>query len=142
MSDASDELTDRIRAIIGHKPGVTEKRMFGGSAFMLNGNMVVGGMSTGALLMRVGPERHEEAKKRPGASAMRQGGRELRGFIEVTDDGIYDDDALKETIDYAWAFVKTMPPKAEKAAPGKKAVKVPKAPAKKAPAKKAAKAKR
>lgn len=120
MSEASDELTDRIRAIIGHKPGVTEKRMFGGSGFMLNGNMVVGAMSTGALLMRVGPERHEEAKKRPGASAMHQGGREMKGFIEVTDDGIYDDDALKETIDYAWAFVKTMPPKAEKAKAGAK----------------------
>lgn len=147
MSDASDELTDRIRAIIGHKPGVTEKRMFGGSAFMLNGNMVVGGMSTGALLMRVGPERHEEAKKRPGATAMIQGGREMKGFIEVTDDGIYDDDALKDSIDYAWAFVKTMPAKVEKPkasakkapATGKPAAKTAKAPAKRAAKRPAAK---
>jgi hypothetical protein len=42
MSEASEELADRIRAIIGHRPGVTEKRMFGGNGFMLNGNMVVG----------------------------------------------------------------------------------------------------
>lgn len=130
MSDASDELTDRIRAIIGHKPGVTEKRMFGGSAFMLNGNMVVGAMSTGALLMRVGPELHDEAKRRQGASALHQAGREMKGFVEVTDDGIYDDDALKDTIDYAWAFVKTMPPKAEKPKARAKQPAAKKAPAK------------
>lgn len=111
MSVASEELADRIRELIGHKPGVTEKKMFGGFGFMLNGNMVVGAMKSGALLMRVGPDRHEEAKRRPGAQPMVQGGREMAGFVEVTDDGITDDDALKESIDYAWSFVKTLPPK-------------------------------
>ncbi len=70
MSDASDELADRIRAIIGHRPGVTEKKMFGGAGFMLHGNMVVGAMKSGALLMRVGPERHADAVNRPGATPM------------------------------------------------------------------------
>jgi TfoX/Sxy family transcriptional regulator of competence genes len=120
MSVASEELADRLRSLIGHKPGVTEKKMFGGFGFMLNGNMVCGAMSTGALLMRVGPERHDEAKARPGAQAMHQGGREMVGFIEVTDD-IEDDEALMAWIDFAWAFVKTLPPKAEKKAAPKKA---------------------
>ncbi len=66
MTDASDELTDRIRAIIGDEPGVTEKSMFGGVGFLLNGNMVVGSMKSGEMLMRVGPERHDEAVQRPG----------------------------------------------------------------------------
>lgn len=114
MSEASDELADRIRQIIGHKPGVTETKMFGGFGFMLNGNMVVGAMKSGALLMRVGPDKHAEARQRPGAAPMVQGGREMVGFVEVTDEGIADDDALKETIAYAWEFVKSLPPKQPK----------------------------
>lgn len=132
MSVASDELGDRIRQLIGHKPGITERKMFGGYGFMLYGNMVVGAMSTGELLMRVGPERHGEAVARPGASAMVQGGREMIGFVMVANDSIEDDTDLREAIDFAWSFVKTLPPKDEK--PAKKA------PAKKAAAKKAKKA--
>jgi hypothetical protein len=111
VSTASEELAERIRALIGHKPGITEKKMFGGFGFMLNGNMVVGAMRSGALLMRVGPARHAEAVSRPGAAAMIHGGREMVGFVEVTDEGIEDEDALKASIDYCWQFVKTLPPK-------------------------------
>ena len=111
MSVASEELADRIRALIGHKPGITEKKMFGGFGFMLNGNMVCGAMKSGALLMRVGPHRHEEAKARPGATTFDQGGREMVGFIQVTDQGIEDDEALENWIDYSWSFVATLPPK-------------------------------
>lgn len=111
MSAASDELADRVRAMIGHKPGMTETKMFGGVGFMLNGNMVAGSMKSGALLVRVGPGLHEEAKRRPGANAMQQGGKEMKGFIEVTDEGQETDEALKDWLDYAEAFVKTLPPK-------------------------------
>jgi TfoX/Sxy family transcriptional regulator of competence genes len=111
MSTASEELADRIRQLIGHRPGMTEKKMFGGFGYMLNGNMVAAAMKSGALLMRVGPALHDEAKLRPGAQPMRQGGKEMAGFIEVTDEGIETDEALEDWIEYAWAFVKTLPPK-------------------------------
>jgi hypothetical protein len=111
MSPASEELADRIRAIVGARVGVTEKKMFGGMCFMLNGNMVVGSMKDGSMLMRVGPDRHEEAKRRPGITPMIQGGREMVGFVLAADEGIDDDDAIKQSIDYAWSFVKTLPPK-------------------------------
>jgi TfoX/Sxy family transcriptional regulator of competence genes len=143
MSEATEELAERVRAMIGHKPGVTEKKMFGGYGFMLNGNMVCGAMSTGYLLLRVGSELHAEAVKRPGAQTMHHGGRDMIGFVEVTDE-IENDDGLKSWIDFAWSFVKTLPPKAEKPAPakrtGKPVGKKAAAPAKKAvaPAKKAA----
>lgn len=142
-SEATEELAERVRAMIGHKPGVTEKKMFGGYGFMLNGNMVCGAMSSGYLLLRVGADLHAEAVKRPGAQSMNHGGRDMIGFVEVTDD-IGNDDDLKGWIDFAWAFMKTLPPKEEKAkvarkAPAKAAAKTTaKAPAKKAPAKKAA----
>ncbi len=112
MSVAAEELAERIRALIGHKPGVTEKKMFGGFGFMLNGNMVCGAMKSGALLMRVGPDLYEEALARPGAQPMGHGGsgRGMVGFVEVTDD-IEDDDALKEWIDFVWTFAKALPAK-------------------------------
>lgn len=113
MSVATDELADRIRAMIGHRPGVTETKMFGGYGFMLNGNMVCGAMSTGYLLLRVGPDLHAEAIRRPGAQTMRHGGRDMIGFVEVTDD-IENDDGLGGWVDFAWAFVRTLPPKADK----------------------------
>ncbi len=65
MSAATDELAERVRDLIGHRPGVTEKKMFGGYGFMLNGNMVCGAMSTGYLLLRVGPDLHAEGSGVP-----------------------------------------------------------------------------
>lgn len=111
MSEASEELAERIRALIGHRPGVSEKKMFGGFGFMLNGNMVAGAMKSGALLLRVGPDRHAEATTLPGAAPMVHGGRKRVGIVEVTDEGIEDEDALRSMIDYAWQFVETLPPK-------------------------------
>jgi TfoX/Sxy family transcriptional regulator of competence genes len=111
MSIAADELADRIRAQIADRPGLTEKRMFGGVGFMLNGNMVVGAMRSGALLLRVGPDRHEEAMRLPGAQPMNHGGRSMVGFVEYTDEGIDTDEALAERIAFAWAFVSALPPK-------------------------------
>ena len=115
MSAATDELAERVGDLIGRRPGVTEKKMFGGYGFMLNGNMVCGAMSTGYLLLRVGPDLHAEAVRRPGAQTMHHGGRDMIGFVEVTDD-IEDDDNLRTWVDFAWDFVATLPPKPEKPA--------------------------
>ena len=111
MSPASEELADRIRAILGHRPGVTEKKMFGGVCFLFNGNTVVGSMKDGSMLMRVGPDLHEQAKQRPGVTPMIQAGREMFGFVLGADESIENDEALNESIDYAWGFVRTMPAK-------------------------------
>lgn len=110
MSVASEELAERIRELIGHRPGVTEKKMFGGFGFMHQGNMVVGAMRSGALLMRVGPERHDAAEARFGGAAMAQGGRRMVGFVEVAD-GLEDEDSLREAVMFCWDFVTTLPPK-------------------------------
>jgi TfoX/Sxy family transcriptional regulator of competence genes len=111
MSAEADELADRIRAVIGHRPGVTEKKMFGGYGFMLNGNMVAGTTSKGALMVRVAPGEEAAALARPGAFAMTMGERTMKGFIGVTDDAIADEDGLREWIDYSERYVRTMPPK-------------------------------
>lgn len=116
MSPESEELAERIRNLIGHKPGVIEKRMFGGFGFMLNGNMVAGSMSTGEILLRADPARMEETLSLPGAAAMKMGERTMTGFYTVDYDGIANDDDLRTWVDRSWAYVKTMPPKEAKAA--------------------------
>ena len=123
MSVESEELAERIRGLIGHKPGVIEKRMFGGFGFMLNGNMVAGSMSTGEILLRADPKRIDEALAIPGAAPMKMGERVMTGFYTVDYDAIANDDDLKTWIDRSWAYVKTMPPKAEKQAAKKAAAK-------------------
>jgi TfoX/Sxy family transcriptional regulator of competence genes len=116
MSPEAEELGERIRALIGHKPGVIEKRMFGGFGFMLYGNMVAGAMSTGEILLRSDPARMKETLNLTGAAPMKMGERVMTGFYTVDYDAIANDDDLKTWIDRSWAYVKTLPPKEAKPA--------------------------
>lgn len=111
MSQASEHLADRIREILGNRFSFREQKMFGGVAFMLNGNMFVGPLKDGGLLVRTGKENYDEALTRPGARPMTMTGRTMSGFIEVEPDAIEDDDDLAGWIDFALAFVKSLPAK-------------------------------
>ena len=86
--------------------------MFGGICFTLNGNMLVGTMKGGELLARVGDAQEAEALARPGARRMNFTGREMKGFIMVAADAL-GDEALREWISMATAYVGPMPPKRE-----------------------------
>lgn len=111
MSAASDEIAARIRSVLGARPDIVEKKMFGGVGFMLNGNMLAGSTAKGALMIRIAPDRQDEALARPGASIMHMGEKPMKGFLAVTDEGIETDEALADWIAYSEAFVKTLPPK-------------------------------
>ena len=109
MTAASDAMGDRLRPLV--PKGLVEKKMFGGLGFMLNGNMLVGTTAKGALLVRIDPERMDEALKRPGAYAMHMGPKLMTGFIAVEPDALTDAAAIKDWIAYARAYVKTLPAK-------------------------------
>lgn len=111
MSEASEELASRIREQIGLLPGITEQKMFGGVAFMLDGNMLVGPLKDGGLLARVGKDAYEAALARPGASPMMFTGREMPGFVEVRGEGIEADEDLARWIEMTRRFVITLPKK-------------------------------
>jgi TfoX/Sxy family transcriptional regulator of competence genes len=115
----ADDLAERIRELIGGHPHGAEIRMFGGICFTLNGNMMVGTMKDGELLARVGDAQEAAALQRPGARRMNFTGREMKGFIMVAADAL-DDDALREWISMATAFVGPMPAKASKKSVAKK----------------------
>jgi hypothetical protein len=110
MSLASDDLSERIRRLTPHLH-LIERKMFGASAFMLHGNMLVAPLGEGSLLVRVGKERMEEAQAKPGVSLMSMSGRTMGGFVVVSGDEVEDDAALEGWIDYARTLVETLPPK-------------------------------
>lgn len=99
--------------------GAQSKRMFGGTCFLINGNMVIGTLKNG-VIARVGKENHAAALRRPCAKVFDMTGRPMQGFIDVDGAAITTDTALQEWIDLALAYVTTLPPKADKA-PAKKA---------------------
>ena len=109
MTAASDALGERLRPLVPR--GLVEKKMFGGLGFMLNGNILVGTTAAGALLVRVDPDKMDEALDRPGAYAMHMGHRVMTGFIAVDPDSLPDAAAIKSWIAYASKYVTTLPAK-------------------------------
>ena len=103
----NETLANRIRAIVGDGPGLTERKMFGGIAFMLNGNMFCG-ITRDDLMVRVGPDRFEEALASPGARPMDFTGRPMKGMAFVGPEGYATDEQLRgwveQTLDYARAL--------------------------------------
>lgn len=138
MSTSNETMTylaERVRALVGHKPGITEKNMFGGLTFLLNGHILVGCKKDGRILLSVGKENNDAALARPGAAAMVHNGRNMTGFVWVDADAIEDDDDLAAWVRFAEKAVGAKPPKED--APKKKPP-VKKPAAKKAVAKKPA----
>lgn len=106
----SEDLADRVRAQIGSNPGVVEKKMFGGIAFMNHGNMAVG-VSSDELMVRVGPDGYEKAINEPGVRDFDMTGKRMKGWVLVDFDGTDEDDDLKRWIDVGMSFAATLPPK-------------------------------
>lgn len=107
------DLADRVRTrLAGH--AFSERRMFGGICFMLNGNMLVGASPRG-LMVRVGRDEDRAALARPHTRPMQQGARTMPGYVIVDSEGVKRDADLQSWLDMATAFVSTLPAKAEKA---------------------------
>ncbi|MFJ4366855.1 TfoX/Sxy family protein [Streptomyces chartreusis] len=108
---AYDEgLAQRIRERLGGRPEITEKRMFGGIAFLVHGNMAVG-VSGDDLMVRVGPDGTEAALARPGTRIFDMTGRPMKGWILVAGDALAEDDVLGAWIAEGRAFAAGLPPK-------------------------------
>ena len=84
------DLANRIRELLGAERGVEEKRMFGGLAFLINGNMSVAASGRGGLMVRVPPDETEKLLQRDHVEPMVMAGRETRGWLRVSLDGVQD----------------------------------------------------
>lgn len=108
---AFDEaLAARVRDHFGDNPGIVEKKMFGGVAYMLNGNMAIGVHGNG-LMVRLDADEHESALTEPGVGEFDMGGRPMRGWVVVDADAIAGDDALASWIDRGTEYAGSLPPK-------------------------------
>jgi TfoX/Sxy family transcriptional regulator of competence genes len=106
-----EDLANRIREQLGGEDTITEKKMFGGLAFLLAGNMAVAASHTGGLLVRVDPEENEAALAEPHAELMRMGGRTMEGWIMVAPEGVESDAALTAWVKRGVTYARSLPSK-------------------------------
>ena len=108
---AFDEaLAGRIRRRLARRKNIEEKRMFGGVAFLLNGNLLVGVWKE-ALVVRLGQHEGEEAMKEPHVREFDITGRPMRNWVLVEPEGVEDDEQLSAWIQRAVKFVGALPAK-------------------------------
>ncbi|MCF1594532.1 TfoX/Sxy family protein [Streptomyces muensis] len=108
---AYDEgLAERIRERLGADLEISERRMFGGLAFLCRGNMAVG-VTGDDLMVRVGPDATDAAVARPGARIFDMTGRPMRGWVVVDGAAVAEDGALAAWVDEGLAFAAGLPPK-------------------------------
>lgn len=105
-----EKLAQRVRGNLQHHPGFSEKKMFGGVGFMLNGNMACG-VSGDSLMVRVGKENYQQALESPHTREFDMTGRPMAGWVLVLPDGLETDEALADWIRRGLVFTLTLPPK-------------------------------
>jgi TfoX/Sxy family transcriptional regulator of competence genes len=106
-----EDLANRIRELIAGEPRVTEKKMFGGLAFLIGGNMSVAASGQGGLLVRVDPEQTDDLLKKPHAALMEMGGRTMAGWLRIDDEGVRTKRQLEPWVKLGVAYARSMPAK-------------------------------
>ncbi|GAB90615.1 TfoX/Sxy family protein [Gordonia rhizosphera] len=106
-----DDLAYRIRGLLAEECGVDERSMFGGLAFLINGNMAVAASGQGGLMVRIPPEETESLLEFDHTAPMVMSGREARGWLRVSDDGIRTERQLQRWVTIGAAYARKLPPK-------------------------------
>ena len=105
-----DELATRLRKLFASNLDISEKKMFGGLAFMCRGYMFVG-INEGDLMARIGPVNYPEALKLPHVREMDFTGKPMKGYVYVASEGLADSKDLDKWANMCLAFIDTLPPK-------------------------------
>ncbi|MBX9787857.1 MAG: TfoX/Sxy family protein [Pirellulales bacterium] len=109
-SSYDESLARRVRHLLARKPGIAEKRMFGGLAFLVDGNMCVG-IWKESLIARLGPEQAAVALRQPDVREFDVTGRPMRGWVMIDAPQLADDVELDDWIGQCLRFVRTLPAK-------------------------------
>jgi TfoX/Sxy family transcriptional regulator of competence genes len=104
-----EELADRVRVVLAAEPGLTERKMFGGLAFMVNGNMACGIVGD-ELMLRLGADGADAALAEPHVRQMDFTGRPMTGMVYAEREGL-DDAAVRRWVEQAAGFARSLPPK-------------------------------
>jgi TfoX N-terminal domain len=103
-------LATRVRDALGDRPGLAEKQMFGGLAFLLNGNMACG-VRGDDLMVRMAPEAADAALEEPATRPFEMGGRTSKGWILVAPAGHAEDEDLRRWVARGLDYAGSLPPK-------------------------------
>ena len=109
---AYDEaLAERIRQLLDGEPGLTEKKMFGGLAFLINGNMSVAASGQGGLMVRCAPQDTATLIEEPGAEQLIMRGRPMEGWLRVGDEAVTGEAELSRWVNRGVGYARSLPAK-------------------------------
>jgi TfoX/Sxy family transcriptional regulator of competence genes len=106
-----EELAERIRGLVAAERGVSEKKMFGGLAFLVGGNMAVAASGQGGLLVRVDPDESGRLVASSGARMMEMRGREMPGWLRVDAQDVRTKRQLSAWVARGVSYARSLPPK-------------------------------
>jgi TfoX/Sxy family transcriptional regulator of competence genes len=106
-----EDLADRIRALLATDHDVVEKKMFGGLAFLVGGNMSVGASGQGGMLLRCDPDETDALVREPHAARFEMRGRAMDGWLRVESEGLDGDAELKRWVGVGVDYARSLPPK-------------------------------
>ncbi len=109
---AYDEiLAERIQRLLAHEVDITEKKMFGGLAFLAGGNMAIAASGEGGALVRVDPAQSEELTATAGARVAEMRGRLMSGWLRVDSSELANDAQLSRWVEIGVGYARSLPPK-------------------------------
>ena len=106
-----EQLADRIRAVVQDEPALSERKMFGGLAFLVGGNMAVAASGQGGLLLRVDPEESDGLVDDVHVHRMEMRGRLMDGWLRVDDAAVTSDEELGRWVAHGVGYARSLPPK-------------------------------
>jgi len=106
-----EDLANRTRELTAGDPEVTEKKMFGGLAFLVGGNMSVAASGQGGLMVRVDPQDTDALLTKPHTRPFEMRGRELQGWLRVEAEGLRTKRQLDPWVSRGVAYARSLPPK-------------------------------
>jgi TfoX/Sxy family transcriptional regulator of competence genes len=106
-----EELADRIREVLGPESGLTEKKMFGGLAFLIGGNMAVAASGRGGVLVRVDPAESDRLVATTNARLMEMRGRRMKGWLRVDPDDVRTQRQLTKWVKLGATYARSLPAK-------------------------------
>jgi TfoX/Sxy family transcriptional regulator of competence genes len=106
-----EKLADRIRELVGSEADVTERKMFGGLAFLIGGNMAVAASGQGGVLVRVDPARSDALVATTNAHPMEMRGRQMQGWLRVNPEDVRTRRQLARWVELGTAYARSLPAK-------------------------------
>jgi TfoX N-terminal domain len=107
----NEELAARIRELLGDEPGLEEKKMFGGLAFLIGGNMAIAASGQGGVLVRTDPDESDALVEATDADLFEMRGRSMKGWLRVAPEHLGSNDELARWVEIGSAYARSLPRK-------------------------------